>query len=196
MILLSSAVSVGDFFLAKKLLIPIKKNEMRITLFGILLFTMLTSNAQNLGAFKDRNDYFVVFDEGQLIKLEYVLISLFYVKNNCVPYVDTRGDFMIYWNKKKTKVSPQVDNIIATDNLVAFAAGPILKVWEGGETTLLTMNAGRYRASDSLVIYEDTRDNSIHVYYNHEKHQLDRGLFGEIVTQGAIGFNTLKAPTP
>ncbi len=164
---------------------------MRFTLIFLFVFTLLSSNAQNLGAFKDRNDYFVVFDEGQLVKLEYVLVSLFYVKNNSVCYVDTRGDFMVYYDKKKEKISPAVDNILATDNLIVFAAGPILKVWEGGESTLLTMNAGRYRASDSLVIYEDTRDNSIHIYYNHEKHEVDRGLFGEIVTQGAIGYNTL-----
>ncbi|MCB0479307.1 MAG: hypothetical protein KDC84_14155 [Crocinitomicaceae bacterium] len=158
-----------------------------------LLFCLsfLNANAQNLGAFKDRNDYFVVFDEGQLVKLEYQLVSLFYVKNKCVPYIDPRGNFMIYWNKEKERVSPQVDNINATDNLVVFAAGPILKVWEGGKVTLLTMNAGRYLASDSLVIYEQTLDNSIHVYYNQQKKEVDRGVFGTVVEEGAIGYNTL-----
>ncbi|MEZ4938565.1 MAG: hypothetical protein R2799_13325 [Crocinitomicaceae bacterium] len=159
------------------------------TIFFSLLLVQL--NAQNLGAFKDRNDYFVVFDEGELVKLEYQLVSLFYVKNQCVAYIDPRDNFMIYWNKKKERVSPQVDNIYATDNLVVFAAGPILKVWEGGQTTLLTMNAGKYHASDSLVIFEQTLDNSIHVYYNGQKKEVDRGVFGTVVEEGAIGYNTL-----
>lgn len=144
-----------------------------------------------MGAYKDRNDYFVVFDAGQQIKLEYQLVSLFHVKNYTVPYIDPMGNFVIYWNKKKNRVSPSVDNIQATDNLVTFAAGPILKVWEGGTTTLLTMNAGRYLSSDSLVIYEDTRDNSVHVYYNKNTYEVDRGVFNQAVKQGEIGFNTL-----
>lgn len=164
---------------------------MRIFFTLLCSLYLLISNAQNMGAFKDRNDYFVVFDEGQLIKLEYQLVSLFYVKNYAVPYIDPMGNLQVYFNKKKEQISPAVDNIIATDNIIVFAAGPILKVWEGGESTLLTMNAGRYMASDSLVIFEDTRDNSIHVYYNHEHQEVDRGVFGEVVSQGAIGFNTL-----
>lgn len=164
---------------------------MRYIFVVLLSLFIYNSQAQNLGAFKDRNDYFVVFDEGQLIKLEYQLVSLFYVKNVSVPYIDPMGNFVIYWNKKKEQVSPSVDEIVATDNLVLFSAGPILKVWEGGETTLLTMNSGRYLAGDSLVIFEDTRDNSIHVYYDHEHHEVDRGVFGEVVKQGEVGYNTL-----
>jgi hypothetical protein len=133
----------------------------------------------------------VIFDEGQLIKVEYQLISLFHVKNSSVPYIDPMGNFVIYHNKKKERVSPSVDNIQPTDNLCTFAAGPILKVWEGGETTLLTMNVGRYFSSDSLVIYEDTRDNSVHVYYNKKTYEVDRGLFAQTVSQGAMGYNTL-----
>lgn len=157
-------------------------------MLGSISFNSLS---QNLGAFKDRNNYFVVFDEGQLTKLEYQSVTLFYVKNYTIPYLDPMGNFIIYYNKEKTKVSPSVDNIQATDNLITFAAGPILKVWEGGQTTLLTMNAGSYFSSDSLVLYEDTRDNSVHVYYNKKTYEVDRGVFGQPVKHEAIGYNTL-----
>lgn len=115
-----------------------------ITLIILVFYSHI--NAQSLSAYQDYRNYFFVFDDGQTLQQEFLPIESFKVGGNSVAYVDNTKGFKIYY---KSKTYPIDEGIIsdyqATDNLVGFAAGKRLGVFDNGKTTVLSNLAYTYQ---------------------------------------------------
>jgi len=77
-----------------------------------------------------------------------------------------------------------------SDHLMAYNIGPTLNIWDEGKLKTLTYFAKDYVVKDSIIVYEDTRFNTVNVYWNKQTFELYR-LTGEMYMPEVIGDNIL-----
>jgi hypothetical protein len=73
---------------------------------------------------------------------------------------------------------------------LAYNIGPTLNCWDEGQLKTLTYFARNYVVKDSLIVFEDTRYNSINVYWNKQIVQLYQ-VTGDLYMPTAIGDNII-----
>ncbi len=163
---------------------------MRIFFSYILFLVSFTTLAQQVVPFLDFNNYFKSFQNGFFRQIEIQPIKGFKYGDNVVAYIDMRENLVVFNGKQKKNVANLMAEYEVSDNLMTWKIGPTLNMWDNGELKTLTYNAERYEVKDSLIVYEDTRFNSMNVYYRGKTHQLFAG-FGQLEWPVHIGENIL-----
>ncbi|WP_159038344.1 hypothetical protein [Brumimicrobium mesophilum] len=156
----------------------------------IVLFISLQLNAQRVFPLLDNLNYFKSFFEGSTRQLDHLKPVDFKYSEEIIAYIDNKSDFFVYDGVKKEKLSGLANDYKIGINIVAWNTGPIVSVWDNGRKQTLTQFGGTYEVSDSLVVFEDTRDNAIRVYYNGEIHDLYYSVSNLYFPQ-YIGSNTV-----
>jgi hypothetical protein len=162
------------------------KEKITLLLFSI---TSLCSISQ-VAPFIDFNGYFRTFYHSNFRQLEFQRIQSFTAGDNMVAYIDNRGDFRIYDGEKVQTLTNQIVDYKLSDNQIAWKIGPTLFTLHEGEKKMLTTFANRYFVADSLIVFEDTRFNSINVFYNGEIIPLYT-IMGDLYMPDCIGDNII-----
>ncbi len=161
---------------------------MKFYLSSILLFATLTVSAQRVVPFLDFNHYFKTFSNGYFRQIEIQPIKEFKYGDNLVVYVDMRENLRVYDGTKGMNVANINAEYAVSDNLMTWKIGETLNMWDAGHLQTLTYYGNRYEVKDSIIVFEDTRFNSINVYYQGKVKQLVSG-FGELEWPTLIGQN-------
>lgn len=155
--------------------------------FSGLLFLLHAQHAP----FVDFNKFFRTFYKNNFRQLEFQPIRSFEAGDKYTVYLDYRGDFKVYDGENVQTLSNQ--NIVykLSDAQLAWTIGTgLFCLSEDGNKEMLTVFAGRFEVSDSLIIYEDTRFNSLNYRYKGESHQLMQST-GTLLFPLKIGDNTV-----
>ena len=121
--------------------------------------------SQEVFPFIDNMEYLKSFDNGIEKQVDYLRPIDVKYSEELIAYIDNKRDFFIYDGEQKEMLSGLANDYKIGINIAAWNTGPLVSVWDDGKTTLLTRFGGRYEISDSLVVFEDRRDNAIRVYY-------------------------------
>ena len=148
---------------------PFKSLFFLIVLVG---FAPLVSRAQGIVPTMDFNNYFVSFQDGFFRPVEIQPIVNYKAGDEIVAYIDTRGNLKIYDGKQRIDVTTHKLDYKVSDHLMAYRIANGLRMWDAGKFTVLT-NFGRdFIVKDSLIVYEDTRYQSLNVYWNQKMESL------------------------
>ncbi|PKR81805.1 hypothetical protein CW751_00245 [Brumimicrobium salinarum] len=147
-------------------------------------------NSQSVFPLIDNREYFKSFHEGQTRQLDFLKPIDYKYSEEIIAYIDSKSDLYVYDGRKSEKLSGLANDYKIGINLLAWNAGPILSMWDNGEKQTLTRFAGRYVVSDSLIVYEDRRENAIKVYYRGEVHDLYYSV-SDVHLPQYIGSNTV-----
>lgn len=143
-------------------------------LLSLLLFLMgsVMLHAQ-IAPFVDFNGYFKTFYKNNFRQLEYQRIKSYDAGDNMVAYIDSKGDFKVYDGEKVTQISNMIVQYQLSDDQIAWNIGPgLYYLKKNGQKELLTMFARNYRVMDSLIVFEDTRFNTVSVVYKEKVYPL------------------------
>ncbi|WP_133122077.1 hypothetical protein [Brumimicrobium salinarum] len=164
---------------------------MKLIISSILLLCLsLKLNSQSVFPLIDNREYFKSFHEGQTRQLDFLKPIDYKYSEEIIAYIDSKSDLYVYDGRKSEKLSGLANDYKIGINLLAWNAGPILSMWDNGEKQTLTRFAGRYVVSDSLIVYEDRRENAIKVYYRGEVHDLYYSV-SDVHLPQYIGSNTV-----
>ncbi len=75
-----------------------------------------------------------------------------------------------------------------SDYLMGYMIGPTLNMWDQGELSTLTYFARNFSVKDSLIVFEDTRFNTINAYWKDSSYMLTT-LMRDLEMPAAIGEN-------
>ena len=132
-------------------------------------FTFLISSfvhGQLITPTMDFNNFFVNFQEGFFRPIEIQPIVSYKAGDDVVAYIDTRGNMRIYDGIERKDVTALNVEYQVSDHLVGYKIANGLRMWDAGKYTALT-NFGRgFVVKDSIIVYEDTRYQSLNVYWN------------------------------
>lgn len=135
-------------------------------------------------------NYFKSFYEGSTRQLDYLKPIDYKYSEEIIAYIDNKSDLYVYDGVEKEKLSGLANDYKIGINMVAWNTGPIVSVWDNGQKQTLTQFGGNYEISDSLVVFEDRRDNAVRVYYKGEIHDLYYSVTDLFFPQ-YIGSNTV-----
>jgi hypothetical protein len=139
----------------------------KITLLLLLLLTW-NSHAQKVVPFVDFNYYFRTFENDNFRQLEFQRIKEFKAGDDLVAYIDTKGNLRIYDGKERKDISNLNVQYKVSDHLLAYNIGATLNMWDEGKLSTLTYFGRNYEVKDSLIVFEDTRFNTLNVYWHKE----------------------------
>jgi hypothetical protein len=165
----------------------------QLILFAFICGFCFLSNkslAQRVMPFIDFNNYFKTFDNDNFKQLEFQLIKEFKAGDELVAYLDTRGNLRVYDGKERKDITNLNVKYEVSDHLLAYSIGATLNMWDAGKLQTLTYFAGKYVVKDSLIVYEDTRYNTVSTYWNGQIYPLYT-VTGEQYMPVCIGDNII-----
>ncbi|MES2799222.1 MAG: hypothetical protein V4638_04340 [Bacteroidota bacterium] len=148
----------------------------------------LFSISQVVFPFEDYNYYFKSFENENFRQLEFQRIKEYKYGDEFVAYIDTRGNLRVYDGKERQDISNLNVSYKISDHLMGYGFGPTLNMWEKGKLQTLTYFAQNYEVRDSLIVFEDTRFNTINVYWNNKIREVFR-MTGDLEMPTVIGDN-------
>jgi hypothetical protein len=160
------------------------KNYLVLT---FLLVSILAS-AQKVVPFVDFNNYFRTFENDNFRQLEFQQIKEFHAGDDLVAYIDTKGNLRVYDGKERKDISNMNVQYQVSDHLMAYNIGSTLNMWDEGKLRTLTYYGKEYVVKDSIIVYQDTRFNSLNVYWNKSTYTLST-VVDEISMPVEIGEN-------
>lgn len=140
--------------------------------FLLLILTSFQMKAQEVFPFLNNLNYFKSFHEGTVTQLDFLPPNDMKYSEKLIAYIDNKNDLMVFDGEETEKLTGLANGYQIGINIVAWNTGPVLNVWEDGVKQTLSRFSSNYVVSDSLVVFNDTRDNAVRVYYRGEIHDL------------------------
>jgi hypothetical protein len=155
---------------------------------SIVFLLSLSHFGQKVVPFEDFNNYFRTFENDNFRQLEFQRLREYKAGDDLVAYIDNRGNLRIYDGNERQDISNMNVNFQISDHLMAYNIGPTLNMWDTGKLQTLTYFGKNYEVKDSLIVFEDTRFNSVSVYWNEKIYPLYQ-VTGELYMPLSIGDN-------
>ncbi len=146
-------------------------------LIVFLLSTIALPAFAQLSAFTSFQNQFMVWDNGMIRKIEYLVPLQFKIGRSAIPYIDNSRNFKIYSNGGSTKVNDGfTNNFQVSDYLVTYQNARALNVWEEGKITTLSRYCEQFYLGDSIVVFFDGVQKQFQAYYDHEIYTIESFL--------------------
>ena len=137
---------------------------------------------------KDFNNFFVSFQDGFFRQIEIQPIISYKAGDELVAYIDTRGNLRLFDGIERKDVTALNVQYEVSDHLLAYKIAGALKMWDAGKFQTLTTFAKDFAVKDSIIVYQDSRYNSLSVYWNKQVFPV-LTYFSEFAMPTTIGEN-------
>jgi hypothetical protein len=113
------------------------KNKFLLVL--LMLLGMQKVTQAQLSCFTSFQNKFMVWDQGMIREIEYLVPTSFKIGKMAIPYIDNSRNFKIYSNGVSKKINDGfTNNYYVSDNLIAYMNAKSLNVWDNGKVTNLS----------------------------------------------------------
>ncbi|MFZ9581859.1 MAG: hypothetical protein ACO28O_02680 [Crocinitomicaceae bacterium] len=161
-------------------------SKRRFLLLFLITIGILPLNAQTVIPFLDFNNFFQSFEDGGFKVIEMQPVKSFQAGDELVAYLDTRGNLRVYDGKQRKDITNLNVSYQVSDHLMGYMIGPTLNMWDNGRLQTLTYFGRRFVVKDSLIVYDDTRFNTLNVYWKKQTETLAT-IIGEVTIPASIG---------
>lgn len=158
--------------------------------FLFLSILSLGASAQNVIPFVDFSGFFKSYQNGFFRQVEFQRIKEFKAGDDVVAYVDFRGNLRVFDGTEPKNIANVQAEYEVSDHLMIWKIGPTLNLWDAGELRTLTYFADKYVLRDSMVVFNDTRFNTLNVYYNGQIIELFKST-GDVLMPDMVGENII-----
>ncbi len=159
-------------------------------LFLLLSLLIFGNSFAQLAPFVDYNRYFRTFYKNSFRQLEFQQVQSFTATDNLIAYIDARGDFKVYNGESAQTLTNQNVSFKVSDAQLAWNIGPTLFSLNNNKKEMLTTFGSNYETTDSLIIFEDTRFNTVNVKVKSKVIQLYQ-VTGDLYMPTKMGDNTV-----
>jgi len=150
------------------------------------------AGAQTIFAFMDFNNFFRTFRDGYFVQIEHNPVTDVKIGDEMIAYVNSQKDFKVFNGDNTELLTNQIVQFKLSDHLLAWNLGPIINYYENGKAHSLTSFGGNYEVTDSLIVYQDTRYNTVNAIYKGKStvlYQLTGDLYmPEVVGENIVAF--------
>ncbi len=158
-----------------------------LTLF-LFATVFFQASAQQVVPFIDFSGFFKSYQDGFFRQIEFQRVREFKTGDDVVAYIDFRGNLRVFDGSKPVDISNVQVEYEVSDHLMIWKIGPTLNMWDDGEMRTLTYFADKYILRDSIIVFNDTRFNSVHAYYDGEVYELYKSS-GTVAMPDVVGEN-------
>ena len=166
----------------------VKFGGMKFQLSFLLFALPFITFCQGVIPVKNFNNFFMSFSNGFFNQIEVQAIGTYKAGDEMVAYIDNRGNLRLYDGKTRRDITNLNVDFQVSDHLLGYRIGPTLNMWDAGKLQTLTYFGREYLVKDSLIVYEDTRFNTINVYWNKSTTTLAT-VMGDLSLPASVGEN-------
>lgn len=156
------------------------------------MFLNFVAFSQDVFPYIDNIGYMRSFQDGKAVQVEYLRPVDIKYSEKLIAYIDNKNDFFIFDGEKKEMMTNLANSYQIGYHICAWNTGPVIYVWDSGKKTILTHFGRNYQVTDSLVVFEDIRDNAIRAYYNDSIYDLfytvDRPALPSAIGSNSVAF--------
>ena len=163
---------------------PMSKYVLLLFLFSSVVF------GQPVVPFRDFNNFFLTYENGGFKTIEIQPVKEYKGGDELVAYIDTRGNLRLYDGRQRKDITNLNVEYQVSDHLLGYKIGPTLNMWDRGRLQTLTYFGRNFLVKDSLILYEDTRFNTLNVYWNKNTMSLAT-IIGDLSIPTTVGENIL-----
>lgn len=146
-------------------------------LFIVILSFAAPAVFAQLSGYTNFQNQFMVFDNGMIRKVEYLVPTSFKVGRTAIPYIDNSRNFKIYSNGGSVKINDGfTSNFQVTDNLITYQNATALFVWENGNITNLSKYCTEFYTGDSVVLFFEGVQKEFKAYYGGKIYPIENFL--------------------
>jgi len=145
-------------------------------------------SAQTVLPFRDFNNFFLTYENGGFKTLEIQPVIDYQAGDEFVAYIDTRGNLRVYDGRQRKDITNLNVVYQVSDHLLGYMIGPTLNMWERGRLQTLTYFGRNFTVKDSLILYEDTRFNTLNLYWRKNTMPLAT-IIGDLSIPSTVGEN-------
>lgn len=148
---------------------------MKIKALLLLFFSALSySGFAQLSAYTSFQNQFMVWDNGMIRKIEYLVPLQVKIGRSAIPYIDNSRSFKIYHNGGAQKINDGfTSNFQVSDYLITYQNARALNVWEQGKVTNLSKYCEQFYTGDSVVVFFDGVQKEYRAYYGGEVYPIE-----------------------
>lgn len=139
---------------------------MRNLFLFLFALNVLNASGQKVIPLVDFNNWFKSFEQGVFKQLDFQPVKEFKAGDDVVGYIDVRGNLRVYDGEDILDLANVNAEYTVSDHLLTWKIGETLNLWDGGELRTLSYRCGNYTVKDSIVVFQDTRFNTLNVYYD------------------------------
>ena len=162
----------------------------RLVALIALIFAGFSVAAQPLSAFVNLQNQIMVWDDGMIRKIDYLVPQSMKIGRIAIPYIDNSRSFKIYYGGGVKTVNIGFTNeYAATDNLVAFLNARSLNVFDHGTIKNLSGLADAYYLGDSVLLFLDGIRREYKAYYNGAVYPIENFLAGDAIDVVKVSDN-------
>lgn len=166
--------------------------NLRILLFVFLSVSVKNINAQPLAAYVNLQNQVMVWDNGMLRKVDYLLPLEMKTGRTCIPYIDNSRSFKIYYGGGVKPINVGFTREFhVTDNIVTYMNASSLNVFEKGAIKNLSTIVDQYYVGDSVVLFHDNLRRDYKAYYNGNLYPIENFLAGTAVDAVKVSDNII-----
>ena len=145
---------------------------------------------QTVVPFRDFNNFFLSYENGGFKTIEIQPVKDYQAGDELVAYIDTRGNLRLYDGRQRKDITNLNVEYQVSDHLLGYMIGPTLNMWDKGRLQTLTYFGRKFLVKDSLIVYEDTRFNTLNVYWKKNTMSIAT-IIGELSIPTTVGENIL-----
>ena len=131
----------------------------------IVLFFPFVGFTQNVIPFVDFNNYFKSFQDDNFRVVEFQKIIDYKGGDEFVAYLDNKGNLRLFDGTAPKDITNLNLEYKVSDHLLAWKVMNTINMWDAGKMKTLTYNGRNYEVRDSIIVYDDTRYNSVNAYW-------------------------------
>lgn len=165
---------------------------MKYIFLTILLLSTALAYSQAVIPFVDFNRWFRTVENGEFKFIELQEIKGYKAGDNVVAYLDIRGNLRVYDGNERQDISNMNLEYQISDNMVGWNIGTTLQMWRSGKVKTLSYFGGNYIVKDDIIVFMDTRYNSMLVHWNGAEYPLQTSTTDLILNNSVkIGENIM-----
>ena len=153
-----------------------------------VLFLSTSVFSQKVIPFVDFNGYFKTFQNNNFRQLEFQRIQEYKAGDDILAYIDNRGNLRVFDGEAPRDLSNMNVEYHVSDHFLVWNVGPTINMYDAGDLQTLTYFGGQYVVKDSIIVYQDTRYNTLNVYWNKKSYPIQTST-GELGMPVFIGEN-------
>lgn len=165
---------------------------MKNIILSLIVINTFSLLSQKVIPFVDFNNWFRSVENGEFKFIEMQQIKGYQAGDNVVAYLDIRGNLRVYDGIERKDISNMELNYKISDNMVGWNVGTTLSVWRDQKIKVLTYFGGDYIVKDDIMVYMDTRFNTMMAHWNGAEYPLQTSTNDLILNNsGKIGENIM-----
>ncbi len=131
-------------------------------------------------------------DNGEFKFIELQEIKGYKGGDNLVAYLDIRGNLRVYDGKERHDISNMNLEYQISDNMLGWNVGTTIGMWRDGKTKTLSFFGGQYIVKDDILVFMDTRYNTMMIHWNGTEYPLQTSTTDLFLTNSKkIGENVM-----